>query len=154
MILNFDKNGCLFHGIYELSLDEVEETFVKDKSQRRREIFDYYKYHITKIKETDCCLNHWINGSFVTLKENPNDIDTLTEFDGVKINNLGIQYIVDDLIFNAPLRTGGCCHSFVVYKFPEYYKKDYEEYIFSKMKILYLLFPINIEHGNLKGLYT
>jgi hypothetical protein len=35
-------------------------------------------------------LNHWIDGSFVTLKENPNDIDTFTEFDGVKAKKLGI----------------------------------------------------------------
>ena len=104
-----------------------------------------------EIKDTNCCLNHWIDGSFVTLKENPDDIDTLTEFDGVKIEKLGIRNNVENIIYNAPLRTGNYCHSFAVFKFPESQKKDYEEYLDVKSKILYLLFPFNQNTNTLKG---
>ncbi len=84
MHFEYNEEGCLPNGIYELSLKEIEEEFVKDKSQRRQYIFENYRYHLNEIRNTGFCLNQWIDGSFVTLKENPNDIDILTEFDGVK----------------------------------------------------------------------
>lgn len=92
MDLKFNDEGCLPQDIYELTLDEVENGFVQENSQRRQEIFEHYKIHLKDIEETGCCLNHWIDGSFVTLKENPADIDTLTEFDGVKVAKL--EYMI------------------------------------------------------------
>ena len=147
MNLEYGEDGGLLQGIYELSLSEVEDEFVKGKSQRRQDIFDYYKTHINEIKNTGCLLNHWIDGSFVTLKENPNDIDTLTEFDGVKVEYMKINKI----IFDAPLRTGGYCHSFLIFKFPEYRKEDYENYVKYKSKMLFLLFPTHKGSNTLKG---
>ena len=120
MDLKFNDEGCLPQRIYELTLDEVENGFVQENSQRRQEIFEHYKIHLKDIEETGCCLNHWIDGSFVTLKENPGDIDTLTEFDGVKVAKLGIHDKIEDIMYNAPLRTNGCCHSFFVYKVPNH----------------------------------
>jgi hypothetical protein len=151
MRLKFNNGGCLPQGICELTLDEFEKEFVFDKSQRRREIFDQYKIHLNDIEETGCCLNHWIDGSFVTLKENPGDIDTLTEFDGVKVAKLGMHEKIEDIIYNAPLRTNGCCHSFLVYKVPECYGKDYESYVDSKCIYLQDLFPKIRSSDNLKG---
>lgn len=151
MDLKFNDEGCLPQRIYELTLDEVENGFVQENSQRRQEIFEHYKIHLKDIEETGCCLNHWIDGSFVTLKENPDDIDTLTEFDGVKVAKLGIHDKIEDIMYNAPLRTNGCCHSFFVYKVPESFGNDYEHYINSKFKYLYLLFPKIRGSDNLKG---
>lgn len=42
MGLKFNDEGCLPHGIWELSLDEFENEFVLEKSQRRKEIFQEY----------------------------------------------------------------------------------------------------------------
>ena len=151
MNLNYTKEGFLFQGIYELSLDEVECEFVKDKSQRRGNIFENYKTHLDEIKATGCCLNHWIDGSFVTLKENPNDIDTLTEFDGEKVENLGIKDLIDKIIFDAPLTTDGYCHSFLMYKFPKSRKKDYADYLKYKSTMLFVLFSGIKNSMNLKG---
>lgn len=67
MKLKYDEVGCLLPGIYDLSLDEIEHEFVVGKSQRRCDIFENYKCHLKEIKDTNCCLNHWIDGSFVTL---------------------------------------------------------------------------------------
>jgi hypothetical protein len=149
--LNYNEHGCLLPGIYELSLKEIEGEFVEGKSQRRRDIFDNYTFHLKEIKDTGCCLNHWIDGSFVTLKENPNDIDTLTEFDGVKVESSMMKNTVDRIIFDAPLRTGGFCHSFVIYKFPKCRKKDYEEYLSYKSKILFILFSTHMDSNSSKG---
>ena len=151
MNFEYTEEGCLPHGIYELSLNEIEDEFVKGKSQRRQDIFKNYKYHLNEIKDTGFCLNHWIDGSFVTLKENPNDIDTLTEFDGVKIEENGLKETIDKIIYDAPLRTEGYCHSFVIYKFPEDMEKDYEDYIKYKSKLLCFLFPLIRNSNNLKG---
>lgn len=151
MNLKYNEEGCLFEGIYELSLNQFENEFVKGKSQRRRDIFDCYKSHLAEIKVTECCLNHWIDGSFVTLKENPNDIDTLTEFDGQKVENLGIKNVIDKMIYDAPLKTEGYCHSFLIYKFPKSRKQDYEEYLKYKSTVLFVLFSGIKDSKNSKG---
>lgn len=151
MNLKYDNVGCLLPGIYDLSLDEIEHEFVVGKSKRRHDIFEKYKYHLNEIKDTNCCLNHWIDGSFVTLKENPDDIDTLTEFDGVKAKKLGILDEIDNIIYDAPFRTNNFCHSFRVFKVPQSWKKDYDEYIKIKSRILFILFPSDSRTGNVKG---
>lgn len=136
MDLKFNDEGCLPQGIYELTLEEVKNGFVHGNSQRRQEIFEHYKIHLKDIEKTGCCLNHWIDESFVTLKENPNDIDTLTEFDGLEVDKLGIKDKVEDIIYDAPLRTDGCCHSFVIIRYPEEYVGDYDDYVFFKCRYL------------------
>lgn len=67
----FDKNGNLHPGVYNMTLHEVEKHFSKNKSKRRNEILNEYKKHLKEIKNTGYCLDHWIDGSFVTSKENP-----------------------------------------------------------------------------------
>ncbi|MBQ2654740.1 MAG: hypothetical protein IJF83_14395 [Methanobrevibacter sp.] len=81
----FDNNGYLPPGIYNMALSEVEELFSKNKTETRKKIMKEYKKQLTAIKRTGYCLDHWIDGSFVTSKINPKDIDTLTEFDGEKL---------------------------------------------------------------------
>ena len=151
MNLKYDGQGCLLQGIYDLSIGEVENEFVNGKSQRRHDIFENYKCHLKEIKDTNCCLNHWIDGSFVTLKENPNDIDTFTEFDGVKAKKLGILDEIDNIIYDAPLRTNNFCHSFRVFKVPQFWRKDYDEYITIKSRILFILFPSDSRTNGVKG---
>ena len=151
MKFEYNDEGCLPQGIYELTLSEVEKEFSHEKSQKRQEMFEHYKIHLNEIKGTGCCLNHWIDGSYVTLKEDPGDIDTLTEFDGVKIEELGMIDEIEDIIYNAPLRTNGVCHSLMVMKYPESYGKIYDEYLYYKSHILIMLFCINKQTKNPKG---
>lgn len=151
MHFEYNQEGCLPQGIHELSLDDIEEEFVVGKSQQRQEIFEKYKNHLNEIKDTNCCLNHWIDGSFVTLKENPNDIDIFTEFDGIKSKDLGIYNDIKHLIYDAPLRTENYCHSFCAFKVPKNYGKDYREYINVKTRMLVVLFPTDRRTKNLKG---
>lgn len=151
MKLNFNEEGCLTPGIHLLSLSDVEDVFCLDKSQKRKEIFENYKIHLSEIKKTGCCINHWIDGSFVTLKENPNDIDTLTEFDGPKMDKLRLKDKIEDIIYNAPLRSNGCCHSLMIVKYPENFGELYEEYLYYKSNILIMLFCVNKLTKNPKG---
>ena len=148
----FNDEGCLPFGVYEMTLDEFEEIFSKDKSLRRQEIMKYYKEHIKQITSSPYYLNHWIDGSYVTSKENPNDIDTVTEFDGVKIDQNDDKPLIEDLIYNAPLRTYNTCHSFMVYKYPKSYQEEYEDYLELKSMTLIMIFGRNKETKNPKGI--
>ena len=96
-------------------------------------------------------MNHWIDGSFVTLKENPGDIDLLTEFDGIKSKELGIYDDIKHMIYDAPLRTENYCHSFCVFKVPKTFGKDYEDYVDVKTKMLLVLFPMDRITKTVKG---
>lgn len=147
----FNDEGCLPFGVYEMSLEEFEEIFSKNQSSRRQLIMKYYKEHINQIRSLPYYLNHWIDGSYVTSKENPNDIDTFTEFDGVKVDEDDDKALVEDLIYNAPLRTYNTCHSFMVYKYPESYKEEYEDYLELKSMTLVMLFAVNKKTRNPKG---
>lgn len=144
----FDNKGCLPFGIYEMTIEEFEAIFVN--TPRRKEILNNYKNHLQDLQNFQSYLNHWINGSFVTLKENPNDIDTLTEFDGMKVDDYKERNKIDNLINNAHLQSHKKCHSIVVYKYPETFPEEHEKYQEIKTRTL-LLFGIHKETRKPKG---
>ena len=114
----FDEHGYLPKGIHKMTLEEVEETFSKNKSLKRQEIMEEYKKHLKDLRDTGYYVDHWIDGSFVTSKENPKDIDTLTEFDATKIIENNDKEKIDNLIKEAHLKSNKLCHSFKVYRYP------------------------------------
>lgn len=144
----FDNKGCLPFGIYVMALEEFEEIFVN--SPRREEIMHHYRKHLQEIQNSPHYLNHWINGSFVTLKENPMDIDTLTEFDGVTVDKSNELEKIDAMIQNAYSKSNKRCHSLAVYKYPESYSEEYEKYLEIKNRTL-ILFAIHKETRKPKG---
>jgi len=73
----FNEKGLLDPGFHEYKFDEIDKIFVKDfsESQTREQI---YKGFLMWTKELlNICMPNeiWIDGSFVTSKINPNDID-------------------------------------------------------------------------------
>lgn len=135
-IPEFDENGNLPLGIYDIDFDEFENRFSKGLSQRRKFIMGYYKQHLKEILNCDYVLNHWIDGSFVSKKENPGDIDILTELDGTKFDSDDSIIEIQSFFDYAPLYTEKCCHSFCIFKYPEENETDYE--IYSELKSTYL----------------
>ncbi len=83
--MNFDSNGNLEP--YEkitTDLTTFEKTFVTDfpNSETRKKLFDNYLRYLEDFsKEMTPNFTQWINGSFVTLKENPKDLDFVTFID-------------------------------------------------------------------------
>ncbi len=82
MKLNFDEQGHLTppEGI-EADIDTLKAYFVDafPNSERRRWLFDnYLRYTYQFEDEVFGRFEQWINGSFVTQKENPKDIDIVT----------------------------------------------------------------------------
>ena len=107
----FNEYGYLPYGMYNLTINEIEKIYSRNSSKRRKEIMEIYKIHLNEIQNTGYYLDHWIGGSFITTKENPNDIDTLTEFDGEKVDENDDKKLIDDLINNSKEKTDNLCHS-------------------------------------------
>ena len=150
-IPNFDENGNLPFGIYDVDFNEFENKFSKGLSKRRKDIMEYYKKHLKEILKCDYVLTHWIGGSFVTLEENPNDIDTLTELDGVQCDANDSRNTIQNFFDYAPLRTENYCHSFCIFKYPEENEIEHELYLEAKSTYLCLIFAKD-RLGNPKGL--
>ena len=146
----FNEKGYIPPGIYNMTLENVENIFSKNKSRRRKIIMATYKKHLTEIKNTGYYLDHWINGSFTTLKENPHDIDTLTELDGAKIDENKDKEKIEELFRNLETKTNHMCHSLKVYKYPNDEKDKYLYYFNTKRRILMELFATDRD-GNPKG---
>ena len=80
--MEFDSQGNLFpYKVIEIDLEEFEKLFITNfpNSESRNRLFQNYLSYIQKIKdEIDSTFYQWIDGSFVTSKLNPNDIDLVT----------------------------------------------------------------------------
>lgn len=83
--LNFDNHGNLFpYEPIEVDLDTLEACFVTafPKSKTRKRLFENYLRYIYRFQdEVFPFFEQYINGSFVTKKENPKDIDLVTFLD-------------------------------------------------------------------------
>ncbi len=136
--------------MYNMTFDEFKNIFGKN-SPKREEIMVEYEKHLSEIKNTGYFIDHWIDGSFVSTKENPMDIDTLTEFDGFEAEKNNDKEKIENLILNSKSKTKNKCHSFRVYRYPSYDELAYKLYLKSKMRILITLFGYDRE-GNPKGI--
>jgi len=92
-MLYFDARGNLkpYKPILS-SVDEMIKYFVNDiESETRKTNFEnYIRYSADLRKHTGgVSLKQWIDGSFVTLKANPKDIDIVTFLDQVQMKKLG-----------------------------------------------------------------
>ncbi|MCL2115698.1 MAG: hypothetical protein FWH29_05710 [Methanobrevibacter sp.] len=149
-IPNFTSIGYLPEGYHKTTLKEFEEKFSKNKSKKRQKIMKAYKKHLKEILRTKLAIEQWVNGSFVTDKKEPGDIDLLTEFDGIKADSLNMKENIDYIIFNAQNKYNNLCDSHRIFKYPKNMEIEYKSYISSKSKYLGLLFNSDTEF-NIKG---
>jgi hypothetical protein len=83
--LTFDANGYITPSEkITVDLETLQYYFVDNfpESETRKDLFDnYLRYLDAFVKEITPNFTQWINGSFVTQKENPKDIDFVTFVD-------------------------------------------------------------------------
>ena len=83
--LNFDEFGNLTpYQAIEVDVDTLEAYFVTafPKSKTRKRLFENYLRYIYRFQdEVFPFFEQYVNGSFVTQKENPKDIDIVTFLD-------------------------------------------------------------------------
>ncbi|MFN0033977.1 MAG: DUF6932 family protein [Saprospiraceae bacterium] len=78
----FDEHGHLMpYSVVELTLPEFEAIFVDGLADQghRRTLFEDYLRFVEEVKTAfDAPFYQWLAGSFITTKELPGDIDTVT----------------------------------------------------------------------------
>ena len=77
--LEFNQEGLLIAGLHECNLEILKDNFVNkfETSQTRRKIFEQFESWIHMLLQDYQVYEVWADGSFVTNKINPNDIDVV-----------------------------------------------------------------------------
>src|SRR5437867_1549786 len=75
-IPEFDEDGFLPEGVHECSLDELHQRFGRfQRTDRRSSLFAKLLAYIQELRSTGMVAGLVVDGSFVTSKAEPNDID-------------------------------------------------------------------------------
>lgn len=87
--INYDEHGNIHpYEIIQLSLSECVEYFIKDFSDepiREKNWENLLKYNSDLKELITSVLIQWIDGSYTTTKQKPNDIDVVSFIDAVDI---------------------------------------------------------------------
>ena len=78
----FDEHGVLPAGVYDCTLDEIKARFgVFDRSDRRPNLFAKLAAFVGEVTAALIVRHVLLDGSFVTAKAEPNDIDLILVVD-------------------------------------------------------------------------
>lgn len=91
MEFNFDENGNLPAGEYPISFDDLKQVFVDGfgTSYTRMRNWDGFNAFVKVLIDAGLKdLTIWVDGSFISNKENPNDIDFVILIEPKNLNNL------------------------------------------------------------------
>src|ERR1019366_3788153 len=77
-------------GINDITKDTLENLFVVPFAfqDKRKQLVERFGFLMEKVEELGMTFEIWINGSFVTKKEEPNDIDIAFFFDPSQLATL------------------------------------------------------------------
>ncbi len=78
MLPDFDENGFLPEGVWDCSVNELQKRFaVFRRSDQRLKLFAKLEQFLEEVLKTEWIEEIIIDGSFVTDKDEPNDIDII-----------------------------------------------------------------------------
>ena len=77
MIPPLNDDGFLPPGRWGASLDEVRSYFAQDPSSRRAEVWAEFESALRLLRSAVRVSRVWVGGSFVSVKEEPGDVDTV-----------------------------------------------------------------------------
>jgi hypothetical protein len=102
-------------GFYDIGIDDLERIFVGPfgaAGSHRRRMCERFKAWFSAMEELGVPFEVWIDGSFVTAKPKPADIDIVWLFDGESIQRLKPETVdrLDELMDSAMLKYS--CHVF------------------------------------------
>lgn len=81
-IPDFNSYGVLPIGIHEATLDEIEEKLCNiGNITIRKNLFNEFRKYTDEIKKHNVKYNLYVDGSFVTNKNEPGDIDVILAYD-------------------------------------------------------------------------
>jgi hypothetical protein len=77
-IPNLNEQGLLPPGVYDCSLEEIGERFGTFQStDRRSRLYERLQEYLAQVRSANLAIAVIVNGSFVTSKADPNDIDLI-----------------------------------------------------------------------------
>ena len=85
-----DADGLLPEGIHRADLREVRRVFVQESDNRilQQQRYDAWLRHREALSRIAPVLGQWLDGSFVTSKPDPGDVDVVTFLDGPEFDAL------------------------------------------------------------------
>ena len=85
-----DHPPLLDAGFHKMNTDMIYELAVKPfaSSTRRKPLYECLKIFLTSLERTELSFIVWIDGSFCTDKQNPNDIDLVVLIDEEQFDSL------------------------------------------------------------------
>ena len=132
--LKFDVRGNLPAGeILQMNIEDFKENFADRFSEsNRKEILKRFDKYLEDLR---LLLNHdfyvWIDGSFVSKKHLPKDIDFVSVLDYRDYEKN--EKIIDDFFSSKNARTVYQVDAYVIAEYP----KDHKKHIFTKSDLIY-----------------
>jgi len=121
--LAFDSNDYLPSGRHEATASEIKAALVDDfpKSATRSHLYDQWQALREAIERVIPIEEQWLDGSFVTRKEDPGDIDLVSHLDGSAVDNLSVAdgMLLFGLLDRDLSRDVHGCHSFPIVIYPD-----------------------------------
>lgn len=121
--MNFDVNGNLEAGIHDITMEELQDIFVNSfpSSNTRPVIFSGYYSHDSHLKELNITIEKFVDGSYVTKKNDPRDIDFLCIADALEVDNLpdDKKHLLSNLIDNECCKNAYMCDVYFLASLPE-----------------------------------
>lgn len=80
-------------GFHDIDTTDLESIFIKpfDKQERRKFLIKHLNKYLEQLKDVGAKFEIWIDGSFSTDKEEPNDIDIAIFHSEAEINGLHVD---------------------------------------------------------------
>lgn len=77
-------------GFHTITIDDIKKICVSNfsKNHKRIELFDNFLKFLEILKEVNSKFEIWVDGSFTTEKEEPEDIDILIIYDKIHLETL------------------------------------------------------------------
>lgn len=129
-----DERGLLPQGFYPVQLEEFIHRFVTAEDiEKRTGLFELYIQFCIKCLDTTALICHYVNGSYVTKKVDPEDIDLLVILDGITVDDgpdeLYEEYVEIDN--REKMKEDYSCHVWCVLDYPEDLRviRDYHNHI-------------------------
>lgn len=117
MIQQFLPNGNLTPGIHTYKLDEFEQQFVTafTSSTRRPTIYDNFKRWLDQLLQVLPPRYVWLDGSYLTLKIDPKDIDLVVFYYPEDIQSQQQADVLKDVILQQSRRLD--CDAYLSFSF-------------------------------------
>lgn len=119
-IPSFETSGLLPPGVHDATPEEIEDALVAPfLSDVRRRIYNGWSMHREALQSICPFVEQYLDGSFVTHKEEPGDVDILTVIDIVAFEALPPpqRMLVGSLVNGHHTRDFWGCDSFVAVNF-------------------------------------